>query len=140
MANNIDLEQGNPAADANALRADLYRGLPETGNEYSQLNRYISHNDEVPGGEAGSTKDSEKEAEEEQPKKSWWKRAGPADTSKFVTPPDWLNTDIRTGLSSSDVEPRRHKTGWNELESAHVNPILQFIGYFRGPILYGMFT
>ena len=58
----------------------------------------------------------------------------------FVTPDEWLETDLRSGLSSSDIEPRRKKTGWNELVTEKTNIFIQFIGYFRGPILYGEFA
>lgn len=53
-------------------------------------------------------------------------------------PEDWLITDIRQGLPSSEIHVRRRAAGWNELVSEKVNPIAQILGYFRGPILYGM--
>ena len=60
-----------------------------------------------------------------------------ASLSDFETPSDWLNTDIRDGLSSTEVERRRKFSGWNELSTEKENMLLKFIGFFRGPILYG---
>ncbi|PTU21793.1 hypothetical protein P175DRAFT_0500676 [Aspergillus ochraceoroseus IBT 24754] len=45
---------------------------------------------------------------------------------------------MNSGLPSSQVEPRRKRTGWNELTTEKTNFFIQFIGYFRGPILYVM--
>ncbi|CAJ2509798.1 Uu.00g056980.m01.CDS01 [Anthostomella pinea] len=61
-----------------------------------------------------------------------------ASLSDIETPSDWLNTDLRDGLSTLDVERRRKFTGWNELASEKGNMLLNFIGFFRGPVLYVM--
>ncbi|KAJ9226435.1 hypothetical protein DTO169C6_1163 [Paecilomyces variotii] len=112
--------------------------LNDGGNldEYTALNRYISTARDKRRGstsEAGGLDGKEK-------KKPWyafWQKD--KDTSEgFVCPEEWLDTDIRQGIPSSAVEPRRKKSGWNELATEKENPILQFIGYFRGPILYVM--
>ena len=71
----------------------------------------------------------------------WWKfrRAGATvNLSNFVTPSDWLNTHVDHGLENMEIERRRKQTGWNELVTEKENLILKFIGFFRGPILYGM--
>jgi H+-transporting ATPase len=106
-------------------------------DEYSALNRYIST---ARDGRRASTSSAGALSSGEEKKKPWWKlfggkAAGPADG--FVTPDEWLQTDLRAGLSTSDIEPRRKKTGWNELVTEKTNIFVQFIGYFRGPILYG---
>ncbi|GJJ10543.1 hypothetical protein Clacol_004770 [Clathrus columnatus] len=49
-----------------------------------------------------------------------------------------LKTDMLQGLDENEVNVRRAKFGYNELESAHENPWLKFISYFQGPILYVM--
>lgn len=68
----------------------------------------------------------------------WKKQAdGVSGASSFVTPADWLNTDLKTGLDPMEVERRRKYTGWNELTTEKENMLLKFIGFFRGPILYG---
>ncbi|GAB1212966.1 hypothetical protein ATERTT37_002115 [Aspergillus terreus] len=59
-------------------------------------------------------------------------------TDGIQFPEDWLLTDIRQGLPSSEVPVRRRRAGWNELVSEKTNPIAQILGYFRGPILYVM--
>ena len=49
-----------------------------------------------------------------------------------------INTELRTGLSSQEAESRRKRYGFNEISSEKTNLLKQFIGYFTGPILYGM--
>ncbi|KAL2846090.1 E1-E2 ATPase-domain-containing protein [Aspergillus pseudoustus] len=53
-------------------------------------------------------------------------------------PDEWLITDIRQGLPSTEVPNRRRRSGWNELVSEKENPIAKVLSYFRGPILYVM--
>jgi H+-transporting ATPase len=112
--------------------------------EYTALNRYISTARDRRRGStstAGDVFDNGKSK-----KKPWWafwrkSTLDDYDTEKeeqFVAPDDWVETDIRRGLKTSDIEFRRKKSGWNELTTEHVNLFLQFIGYFRGPILYVM--
>ena len=60
---------------------------------------------------------------------------GPGDL--YEVPEDWLETDIKQGLSNHTVEERRKKSGFNELTTEKENMFIKFIGYFRGPILYG---
>lgn len=69
----------------------------------------------------------------------FWKKATQegAGASGFVTPADWLKTDMRQGLDPTEVERRRKYTGWNELTTEKENMFLKFVGFFRGPILYG---
>lgn len=74
-------------------------------------------------------------------KKPWyafWKKAGvAASKNDFVTPTDWLTTDMRAGLNDLEVERRRKHSGWNELSTEKENMLLKFIGFFQGPVLYG---
>ena len=65
--------------------------------------------------------------------------ASATSTEQAAPPLEWLETDMKTGLTSATVESRRKKTGWNELTTEKENPFLKFLGYFRGPILYGEF-
>jgi H+-transporting ATPase len=41
------------------------------------------------------------------------------------------------GLNDADVQKRRAMFGYNELESPTENLFLKFLGFFKGPILYG---
>jgi hypothetical protein len=41
------------------------------------------------------------------------------------------------GISEADVAKRRSAFGWNELESPSENMFIKFLGFFKGPILYG---
>lgn len=69
---------------------------------------------------------------------AFWKPKGATRSlSDFQTPGDWLKTDLRRGLDSQEVERRRKYSGWNELTTEKENMVLKFIGFFRGPILYG---
>lgn len=76
-------------------------------------------------------------------KSPWWafwrssKGGATVPLSGFVTPEDWLSTQIRTGLDDLEIERRRRYTGWNELTSEKENMFVKFIGFFMGPILYG---
>jgi len=44
------------------------------------------------------------------------------------------NRIAKHGLTSAQVAELRAKYGLNELEDEEVNPILQFLGYFWGPM------
>lgn len=107
-------------------------------NLFISLIRYVdTYRD--PRAEAG-----EEDFSEQDKKRPWWAfwRGGKsgyarASLSDFETPGDWLNTDIREGLSSMEVERRRKYSGWNELSAEKENMLIKFIGFFRGPILYG---
>lgn len=107
-------------------------------DEYSALNRYIST---ARDGRRGSTSSAGALSAAGEKKKPWWKFGGKGDDATeegWQAPDEWLETDLRSGLSSGDIEPRRKKCGWNELSTEKTNIFVQFIGYFRGPILYGM--
>jgi H+-transporting ATPase len=112
----------------------------QTLDEYSALNRYISTARDRRRGStssAGALEAGEKKSK----KKGWqfWKKSGSGEATddQFLAPEEWLETDIRAGLNSGDIDGRRRKTGYNELVTEKTNLFVQFIGYFRGPILYG---
>ncbi|GES57636.1 plasma membrane ATPase 2 [Aspergillus terreus] len=107
-------------------------------DEYTALNRYIST---AQAKRRGSTSSAGAMSAKKEGKKPWyafWRKAGDGVESGFVCPDEWLETDMRQGLRSSDIEPRRKRTGYNELTTEKTNFFIQFIGYFRGPILYVM--
>ncbi len=45
-----------------------------------------------------------------------------------------LNTNLKTGLDSSEAKSRLEKYGYNEIPEKKVNPIIKFLSYFWGPI------
>ncbi|KAE8164619.1 hypothetical protein BDV40DRAFT_310808 [Aspergillus tamarii] len=94
---------------------DVENGDYDTSlDEYAALNRYISTaRDKRRGSTSSAGAMSTKKA-----KKSWqfWKKGGDGVEEGFA---------------------RRKRTGWNELATEKTNFFVQFIGYFRGPILYG---
>ncbi|KAI8966791.1 plasma membrane H+-ATPase [Daldinia sp. FL1419] len=108
-------------------------------DEYRALIRYVdTYRD--PNAEG-----AEEDFSEQEQKRPWWAfwmggKSGyaRASLSDFETPVDWLNTDIKEGLSSMEVERRRKYAGWNELATEKENMLLKFIGFFRGPVLYVM--
>lgn len=133
MNDNIqwDLENGN-------VDKEKAENHPNPGelDEYGQLVKYIST---YRDGRRKSTA-SALGLEDDGKKKPWWKfwgKKAKKDDTDFETPDDWIETDIKAGLRSADVEARRKKTGWNELTTEKENMFLKFLSYFTGPILYG---
>lgn len=108
-------------------------------DEYANLVRFIST---YRDGRRKSTISLGSTAQDDdEPKKSkwkfWQKSGGGIAGEGFVPPEEWLNTDMKQGLSESDLAPRRKKAGWNELATEKENMFLKFLSYFAGPILYG---
>jgi len=117
-------------------------GLGNANDEYSNLIRYIST---YRDGRRKSTISLGSKAEdmngEKVPGWKFWARKpkdGSASTEAFQVPEEWMNTGMNQGLTEGEVENRRKKTGWNELTTEKENMFLKFLGYFRGPNLYGM--
>jgi H+-transporting ATPase len=126
---NGDLENGNVNKEAQrSAEANDDENLPE----YTALVRYISTYRD--GRKAVEAEDEDKPA-----KKQWWRGKSEDSGAGFETPEEWLNTDMKMGLKSADVESRRKKTGWNELTTEKENMFLKFLSYFTGPILYGLY-
>ncbi|KAJ5820289.1 hypothetical protein N7474_005880 [Penicillium riverlandense] len=107
-------------------------------DEYSALNRYISTARDGRRGSTSSAGALSGAGGEKRPWYKFWGKKGDGVDEGFVCPDEWLETPLNQGLSSSDIEPRRKRTGWNELVTEKTNIFIQFIGYFRGPILYVM--
>ncbi|KAI0019741.1 hypothetical protein F4780DRAFT_793030 [Xylariomycetidae sp. FL0641] len=111
--------------------------------EYEALDRYITNFDAERRASMASMAGSHKR---KKPRKWWqfWKakeeEVEVAQPSGPVgKPPDsWLETDIRHGIASSEVEGRRKRFGWNELTAEKENMLAKILGYFTGPILYVM--
>ncbi|RDL30411.1 Plasma membrane ATPase [Venustampulla echinocandica] len=122
---NVEKETRPPVAAANN-NSDL--------GEYGNLVRYISTYHD-------GRRNSVLVDDEDTPKKRHWWQRKPKDGSAgagFETPEEWLETDWRQGLKSTEVDARRRKTGWNELTTEKENMFLKFLSYFQGPILYVM--
>lgn len=138
MAEKQDLENGDPKRERISF-ADGWDPDKDEG-EYANLIRFISTYRDRRFSKAPSQVSGEDVAEAKEKKHPWWKKllgisAGPGEL--YVVPEEWLQTDIHTGLTSAEVEARRKKTGYNELTTEKENMLVKFIGYFRGPILYG---
>lgn len=142
MSNEKDLENGDPKRERISF-ADGWDPDKDDG-EYANLIRYISTYRDRRFSKAPSQA-SEQEGQDAsvQKKQPFFKRllggsGGPGEL--YEVPEEWLQTDIKQGLSSAQVEERRRKTGFNELATEKENMFVKFIGYFRGPILYGRKT
>ncbi|KAL1963416.1 hypothetical protein VTN77DRAFT_8432 [Rasamsonia byssochlamydoides] len=131
-----DVENGDHTRNAPDINDST-----EPLDEYTALNRYISTARDRRRGSTSSAGEVYDNAKSKG-KSRWafWRSSGDGygQDKQFVAPDEWLETDIRAGLKASDIEPRRKKAGWNELVTERENLFLQFIGYFRGPILYVM--
>lgn len=55
----------------------------------------------------------------------------------MTVPEEWLEADIKQGISNSDVETRRKRFGFNEISTDKENLFIKFLMFFTGPILYG---
>ena len=136
-----DLENGDPKRERISF-ADGWDPDKDEG-EYANLIRYISTYRDRRFSKAPSQVSGDDVADASEKKKApFYKRwftnsSGPGEL--FEVPEEWLNTDIKAGLTSAEVEARRRKSGWNELATEKENMFLKFVGYFRGPILYGKF-
>ena len=117
--------------------AEEKANLPDTDNldEYSALVRYVATYREKDEKNEEETEEAEAEAKPP-PKWKFWASAKAG--AVFQVPEAWLSTDMKTGLPTGEVESRRKRAGFNELTSEHTNLFVQFMGYFRGPILYVM--
>jgi H+-transporting ATPase len=130
-ATNGDLEKGDVKKE---VQREAEPNLDDANvGEYNNLVRYISTYRE-------GNKAAEAAEDDDLPVKChWWSKKSKDSGAGFETPQDWLDTDMRLGLRSADVESRRKKTGWNELTTEKENMFLKFLSYFQGPILYGSF-
>lgn len=129
---NGDLENGDVEKE---FQRSADAANDQDAGEYGNLVRYISNYRD-------GRRASMVSQEEDKPKKRrFWQSKNKDSEGGYVfeTPDEWLTTDMRQGLRSSDVETRRKKTGWNELTTEKENMFLKFLSYFQGPILYGMF-
>ena len=73
------------------------------------------------------------EGVQDTPKPKFWKKR---EIPEFVTPDEWLETNITTGLSQAESGMRRSKSGWNELTTEE-KLFRKLLSYFTGPIPYG---
>lgn len=135
---NGDAQNGTFEKDLEREGANLGGQVPnndEDQGEYGNLVRYISN---YKDGRRASTISGGDDDVKKRPFWKFWGKGGSGPSGDgFETPDDWLETDMKKGLTSTEVETRRKKTGWNELTTEKNNLFLAFLGYFTGPILYG---
>lgn len=135
-----DLENGAPNNDRAASRKwSTAPGNIEDLDEYTALQKYISTYRDP---KAAAAEDGEKNAEDAGKGKAWWQfwRAGTSSKASGsddgVVPEDWLEADIKQGLSNHDIESRRKRFGFNEISTEKENLFIKFLMFFTGPILY----
>nr|POE54543.1 plasma membrane atpase 1 [Quercus suber] len=132
-----DMENGESAgAGERSRKWSQAPGNIEDLDEYTALQKYIStyRDPKAAAEDEGEKKDSK-------PKKSWqfWKSNKAADETQDVTvPEEWLDADIKQGISNQDVEARRKRFGFNEITTEKENLFIKFLMFFTGPILYVM--
>ncbi|KAI0262999.1 plasma-membrane proton-e [Gloeopeniophorella convolvens] len=139
-----DPERGDPDAEKKRNSPnpqDQYdpseENLDDESDEYTRLLKFI----EIEAKKEKRGDDGDGEDEEQEMKRLWympWKKVPVESSQTRKVPQNWLETDMTQGLSEPEISNRRTKFGYNELESPRTNPIIQFVGYFRGPILYVM--
>lgn len=133
-----DLENG----DVDGERSLSHDGGYDNLDEYAALQKYITTYRD-PKAAALEEEDHLKNAIDARKSGHWWafwrrgtsSEAAGSDTG--VVPDDWLNADIKQGISAAQVDQRRKRFGPNELASEKENMFLKFLSYFTGPILYG---
>lgn len=143
MSAEKDLENGDPKRERISF-ADGWDPDKDEG-EYANLLRYISTYRDRRFSKAPSQVSGDDAADATKKKKGGFfnrlfgkSQSGPGDL--FEVPEEWLQTDINAGLTEHEVEERRRKTGYNELTTEKENMFLKFLGYFKGPILYGQYS
>lgn len=138
MSNEKDLENGDPKRERISF-ADGWDPDKDEG-EYANLIRYISTYRDRRFSKAPSqaSEQDAHDASKEKKQGFFGRLLGKQQANDlYEVPEEWLDTDIKQGLTSAEVENRRRKTGFNELTTEKENMLVKFIGYFRGPILYG---
>ncbi|KAK4985066.1 hypothetical protein LTR66_008286 [Elasticomyces elasticus] len=138
-----DLENGDTGAERNRSRKwSTAPGNIEDLDEYTALQKYISTYRDPK--EKLAEESAGKNAADAGKPKSWWQFWRSGSSSKAVSgddgvvPPEWLNADIKQGISNADVENRRKRFGWNEITTEKENLFIKFLLFFTGPILYVM--
>lgn len=147
FADNTDMENGHHAYDPeksqsrrNSRRFSHYSQMEGDLDEYTALQKFISTYRD-PRAQMLEDAANEDITETKKPWYAFWKKSAEptAGDGTLVVPADWLNADIKQGVSSSDVETRRRRFGFNEIASEKENMFLKFVGFFTGPVLYGMY-
>jgi len=132
---NGDIENGDVEKEQRTLNP--VADNDEEMGEYGNLVKYISN---YRDGRRASIGGGSSLADLDDKPRKWYqfgKKKGGADGT-FDTPEEWLQTDWKKGLATTEVEARRKKTGYNELTTEKENLFIKFLTYFTGPILYVM--
>jgi H+-transporting ATPase len=137
-----DRERGDKSERAGERRASRRVSRASTKEDWSNLDEYGKLVKYISSYRERGEEEGEENVEEKRVWYAPWKKrkvrrqVQEKEPGKF--PDEWLITDIRQGLPSSEVPIRRRRSGWNELVSEKENPIAKILSYFRGPILYVM--
>ncbi|KAK0934233.1 hypothetical protein LTR29_014221, partial [Friedmanniomyces endolithicus] len=135
-----DLENGEGAAERSRKWSQA-PGNIEDLDEYTALQKYISTYRDPRAADAAENQ--VKDTDEKKPKAAWqfWKSGNSdqaSDKDAGVVPEEWLEADIKQGLTTAQVEERRRRCGFNEISTEKENLFIKFLMFFTGPILYVM--
>ncbi|KAK0866560.1 hypothetical protein LTS02_004700 [Friedmanniomyces endolithicus] len=136
-----DLENGEGAAERSRKWSQA-PGNIEDLDEYTALQKYISTYRDPRA--ADGAENQVKDTDDAEKSKAWWQfwRSGnsgqAADKDAGVVPEEWLEADIKQGLTTAQVEERRRRCGFNEISTEKENLFIKFLMFFTGPILYVM--
>lgn len=138
-----DLENGAAGEQRGSRKWSTAPGPIEELDEYTALQKYISTYKDPKAAATDDAEGQQKDAADAGKGKQWWQfwRSGSSENAKGsdpgTVPEDWLEADIKQGISSHDVESRRKRFGFNEITTEKENLIIKFLMFFTGPILYG---
>ncbi len=118
-----DVEQGNLETEKrryspNSQESGSFNNgnLEDEPDEYTRLLKFIDI--EAKKGKRGDDRDRG-DGEEQETRRLWympWKKVPVESTKAGKVPQSWLDTDMSQGLSESEINERRARFGYNELE------------------------
>ncbi|KAK3051285.1 hypothetical protein LTR09_007681 [Extremus antarcticus] len=129
-----DLETNGGDERSRSRKWSQAPGNIEDLDEYTALQKYISTYRDP---KAAAAEDGEIKEKKKKPAWKFWAKEEKSDDDGTV-PEEWLNADIKQGISNSDVENRRKRFGYNEISSEKESLFIKFLMFFTGPILYVM--
>jgi len=112
-----DVEQGDLQTEKQRFSPNPQESSSnDEPDEYARLLKFI---DLEAKKEKGRREDDSAEGEDQEMRRLWympWKKVPVQSTKARKVPPSWLETGMSQGLSDAEVDGRRARFGYNELE------------------------